>query len=105
MPAARCEDEGYAMNLISSDYAWVLASLVGVIGSLIICLLTLLIFIAQNLRKEVKALSDKLDSKQDRTECERQEQRCRQNFDLEDVWSVINGHSHSTLPARSKVTR
>lgn len=73
--------------------------LTGVISALGALMSLLLVMILQRLSK----LEDKLDGKQDKSECERHEERA--SVSLQDVWEAFNRHSHEGLPSGSKATR
>lgn len=73
--------------------------LTGVISAFGALMSLLLVMILQRLSK----LEDKLDGKQDKAQCERNEERTCQT--LQDVWDAFNRHSHEGLPLGSKATR
>ena len=75
---------------------YVLTAVISSFGALMSLLLAMIL---QRLSK----LEDKLDGKQENAECERREKRFSQT--IEDIWDVLNKHSHEGLSPTSKVTR
>lgn len=78
--------------------SYLIAGLIALFGGVNTILLGVLI-------SRQSKLEDKLDGKQDKAACDKQQKICLREFTNDDFWDVFNRHSHTGLPSDSKVTR
>ncbi len=77
---------------------YILTAIISVLGSVMIVLLGIIL-------NRLSRLEEKLDGKQDKTECDRQVENCQRVFKIDDFWDAFSKHSHTGLPGDSRVTR
>jgi len=81
---------------VITQYA--LAGLIGVLGTIMTVLLSLIL-------SRLGRLENKLDGKVDKEFCDHQQIVCEKAYGHGEFWDVFERHSHTGLPAHSKVTR
>jgi prophage maintenance system killer protein len=77
---------------------YILTAIISILGSVMVVLLGVIL-------SRLARLESKLDNKQDKTECDRQSDRCQKLFSFDDFWDVFTKHSHTGLEPNSRVTR
>jgi hypothetical protein len=77
---------------------WINPAIITILGGVIITLLGFVL-------SRVSSIDNKVDKKQDKTECEKQAAICQREFSTETFWNNFDKHSHTGLPDGSKVVR
>jgi hypothetical protein len=77
---------------------YVLTGVIAAFGTVMTILLGLIL-------SRLNRLETKLDGKVDKEFCDHQQEVCDKVYGQRNFWDVFNRHSHTGLPAESKVTR
>ena len=77
---------------------YLLSGLIAAVSAVILFLLGLIL-------NRLSRLEEKLDGKVDKAFCDHQQETCQREYGQERFWEEFNRHSHTGLPADSKVTR
>ncbi len=77
---------------------YALTAVIAILGSVMIVLLGVIL-------SRLARMEEKLDLKQDKTECVKQVANCERVFQIDNFWEAFGKHSHTGLPGDSRVTR